>query len=279
MPLDQILGRDVPDLARVEPGAEAQCEERLHSAPLQGRALLACDLQEPDHLGRGVGDDPLVGAQPLLRRFPRRLRFSVGDLWNLYAQYPYLDRLRDRSVLEGALLGALNSIVWQLEAFALAEGYDEVAGRYVGLVLPGDRPEPMSLSDSWLVVMPGIATQQRGAESRSEPIFPSTPSGTSDPVLTPSPGHAGTPVPPLPAVRVVTRYFGSTRLDPERYGRDFARIQQEVLQHLEAAPGTRLEVSIEIQAVNGDGFSAETVRTVRENGTTLRFNANGFEET
>lgn len=74
MALDQVLGRDVPDLARVEPGAEAQCEGRLHPTLLQGRALLAGDLQEPDHLGRGVGDDPLVGAQPLLGRFPWRLR-------------------------------------------------------------------------------------------------------------------------------------------------------------------------------------------------------------
>lgn len=78
----------------------------------------------------------------------------------------------------------------------------------------------------------------------------------------------------------MTRYLGSTRLDPQRYGRDFARIQQEVPQDLEAAAaGTRLEVSIEIQAVNASGFGTDTVRTVRENAATLRFGANGFEET
>lgn len=215
-------------------------------------------------------DGPLAGAWS-------NGHIRVGDLWNLYAQYPYLDRLRDRAVLEGALLGALNSIVWQLEGFALAESYDEAAGRYIGLVLPGDRPEPMSLADSWLVVKPEVATAQRAGEATPDLESPVQP-GSSEPTPT-APGPEGPSAPPPPAVRLVTRYFGSTRLDPDRYGRDFARIQQEVLQHLESAPGTRLEVSIEIQAVNTDGFSTDTVRTVRENATTLRFDANGFEET
>ena len=216
-------------------------------------------------------DGPLAGAWS-------HGHIRVGDLWNLYAQYPYLDRLRDRAVLEGALLGTLNSIVWQLEGFALAESYDEAAGRYVGLVLPGDRPEPMSLSDSWLVVKPEVATAQRAGEGTpKDPEPPVQPGSTES--NQPAPGPGGPSDLPPPAVRLVTRYFGSTRLDPDRYGRDFARIQQEVLQHLESAPGTRLEVSIEIQAVNADGFSTDTVRTVRENATTLRFDANGFEET
>lgn len=216
-------------------------------------------------------DGPLAGAWS-------HGHIRVGDLWNLYAQYPYLDRLRDRAVLEGAVLGALNSIVWQLEGFALAESYDEAVGRYIGLVLPGDRPEPMSLSDSWLVVKPEVATAQRAGESTPKDPKPSDQPGSTD-SPPPAPGPGGPSDTPPPAVRRVTRYFGSTRLDPERYGRDFARIQQEVLQHLESAPGTRLEVSIEIQAVNADGFSTDTVRTVRENATTLRFDANGFEET
>lgn len=215
-------------------------------------------------------DGPLAGAWT-------SGHIAVGELWNLYAQYPYLDRLRDRGVLERALLSGLSSLVWQLEAFALAEGYDETAGRYRGVVLPGDLPEPMSLSDGWLVVKPEIAAQQRAEESTPPPIDTTPGPGPSDPTTTTDDTGPVTPPPP-PAVRVVTRYFGSTRLDPQRYGRDFARIQQEVLQHLEAAAGTRLEVSIEIQAVNGNGFSTETVRTVRENAATLRFEANGFEE-
>jgi hypothetical protein len=265
---------DQPD-AGAPPSLRA---ERIADAASGLAARVSDKLRRGGELAVGYGaagvrmalDGPLAGAWT-------SGHISVGDLWNLYAKYPYLDRLRDRAVLEGALLSGLNSIVWQLEGFALAEGYDEATGRYVGLVLPGDRPEPMSLSDSWLLVKPAIASQQRAAEAKPELVGLSTQPGSSQPAPPPA-GRPGVAVPLAPAARVVSRYFGSTRLDPERYGRDFARIQQEVLQHLEAAPGTRLELSIEIQAVNTDGFNADTVRTVCENATTLRFDANGFEE-
>jgi hypothetical protein len=251
--------------------------ERIADASLGLAARVSDKLRRGGELAADYGaagvrmalDGPLAGAWA-------SGHIALGDLWNLYAQYPYLDRLRDRGVLERALLSGLSSLVWQLEAFALAEGYDEEAGRYRGLVLPGDLPEPMSLSDEWLVVKPAVAVQQRAEESTDRPIAPTLDSDLADPTTTS--GDTDRVAPPSPAVRVVTRYFGSTRLDPQRYGRDFARIQQEVLQHLEAAAGTRLEVTIEIQAVNADGFSTDTVRTVRENAATLRFEANGFEE-
>ncbi|OZB89818.1 MAG: hypothetical protein B7X41_00805 [Microbacterium sp. 14-71-5] len=218
-------------------------------------------------------DGPLAGAWA-------SGRIAVGDLWNLYAQYPYLDRLRDRGVLESALLGGLSSLVWEIEGFALAEGYDEAAGRYIGLVIPGDAPEPASLSDSWLVVTPSAAKAQRADETVKRTSSSDVPTPSDEDAGAAEPGaNAGTRqgLARPTADRRPTRYFGSARLDPERYGRDFARIQQEVLQHLSATPGVRLEVSIEIQATTPDGFSADTVRTVSENATTLHFDATGFE--
>lgn len=214
---------------------------------------------------------------------------SVGALWDLYSQYPYLHRLRDRRVLESALLSTLGSLVWEAEGFALAEGWDESSGRYVGLVLPGDVPEPAALSDSWLVVKPDVAKNQRATESvaaqgtdlhgsrKSEAEVDEgggVSAGTDAPSGS-SPAQTGTearPAPPRP-----TRYFGSVRLDPERYGRDFNRVAQEIIQHLAAAEGTELEVTIEIQAMNPAGFTTEMERTVRENSSTLRFGVSDFE--
>lgn len=67
------------------------------------------------------------------------------------------------------------------------------------------------------------------------------------------------------------------RVNPQRYGRDFTRIAQEVLQHLAAVEGTHLEVSVEITATNDAGFPADRVRTVNENARTLKFDEFGFE--
>jgi len=204
---------------------------------------------------------------------------SVGELWDLYSKYPYLDRLRNRRVLEDALLSGLGSLVWQAEAFALASGWDEDAGRYVGLVVPGDSSEPGSLADSWLVVRPDRAITQRAsetapAEDRSDPGREEIPPDGEAPTIAPRP-TPGTPA-PKDELRP-TRFFGSVRVDPERYGRDFNRVGQEILQHLAAARGTELEVTIEIHAANPRGFSPETVRTVSENATVIKFQQQGFE--
>lgn len=74
------------------------------------------------------------------------------------------------------------------------------------------------------------------------------------------------------------RFFASTAVDPERYNGDFARVAQEILQHLAATVGTELEVTVEIHAKNATGFSPDTVRTVNENAATLKFSQFGFED-
>ena len=56
---------------------------------------------------------------------------TLGTLWGLYTRYPYLPRLRDRSVLEDGIFDL--PLHWAYDAFALAAGYDEVNGRYLGL--------------------------------------------------------------------------------------------------------------------------------------------------
>jgi hypothetical protein len=74
------------------------------------------------------------------------------------------------------------------------------------------------------------------------------------------------------------RFFGVVRVNPERYGRDFTRVAQEVLQHLAAVDGTRLEVTLEITATNDAGFPPEKSRVVTENARTLKFDQFGFED-
>ena len=57
---------------------------------------------------------------------------TVGRLWEVFSQYPYLPKLRDRRVLETAVSNGPASTVWQVEGFAVADlmGAD---GRYRGL--------------------------------------------------------------------------------------------------------------------------------------------------
>ncbi len=67
-------------------------------------------------------------------------------------------------------------------------------------------------------------------------------------------------------------------LDALRICRDASQITQEIVQHLTGLVGSRVEVTLEIQAEIPDGVPDHIVRTVAENCRTLRFTTHGFEE-
>jgi len=75
-----------------------------------------------------------------------------------------------------------------------------------------------------------------------------------------------------------TRFYGSRLLNPERYGADFSKIINEILQPLAGLDGTRIEVRVEVTALNPTGFDESKRRAVSENAETLRFEQHGFEE-
>jgi hypothetical protein len=67
-------------------------------------------------------------------------------------------------------------------------------------------------------------------------------------------------------------------LDSTRVGRDAGRIAEEVISHLVGRDGSRVTVTLEIEAEIRDGAPEHVVRTVTENSRTLKFTSQGFEE-
>ena len=201
---------------------------------------------------------------------------ALGALWGLYSQYPYMPRLRDRKVLNEGIVDL--PMIWETDAFALATGYDEAAGRYIGLWTPDDKgPAPVA-TDTLLLVRPDVATKQREAESE--------PRATSEEqlaALVEQHGGSTTHDPSAPKVDVVfvkpkTRFYGVKTLKSDKIAMDFKNIADEVIANLRAADGTQLTVRIEIEATNTTGFEDGNVRTVSENARTLKFDQSGFEE-
>ncbi|RMI45396.1 Swt1 family HEPN domain-containing protein [Streptomyces triticirhizae] len=223
---------------------------------------------------------------------------SLGALWGYYRKHPYLMRLRDRSVLEQAMLAVLSDgITWEAEGFALAEGHDETSGAYVGLALPMQNSFG-PLTDATLLVRPERANEQRQrelaaaaqaeaarqeAEARAASAGPlasptvDRPTGDggrlSADTTTPALSEATAPEP----VRNV-RFFGSYPVDAERSGRDFAKFVDEILPHLRSASGAEVKIRLEVEARCQDGYPNDKVRTVTENARTLKFDQYGFED-
>lgn len=192
---------------------------------------------------------------------------AVSQLVDDFAQYLYLPRLKNASVLLQSISEGIGLISWEQDAFAYADELDEEKGRYRGLVYFAAR----TLTDAGgVLVKPEIALQQHDTEHKrrvddtdpeigDEAVFPE---GDTDP----TPSHRP------------TRYYGSVALDSERVGLDASKVATEVITHLSGLVGAKVTVKLEIQAEVSEGISDDVVRIVTENSATLKFNNHGFEE-
>jgi hypothetical protein len=192
---------------------------------------------------------------------------AFGVLWEPFARYLYLPRLRDSEVLRKSVAEGAAMADWQREGFAVADGID--ADRYLGLVT-GKLPE---VTATTLVVRPDRAAAQLATEKAVPPGEPDegerVPGGPEAPA-----GEVGDEGPTQPQ-----RFHGAVKLDPTRLSRDFGLVAQEVVAQLTSLLGTQVEVAVEISARNAGGFPDGTVRNVTENANTLGFeDGSGFEE-
>ena len=204
---------------------------------------------------------------PLWRRDSVAIKQLVED----FGRYLYLPRLKDSSVLLGAIREGLGLLTWEKDSFAYADSYDEVAGRYRGL-RGGQQVFSIDADSSGLLVKSEIARKQIDAETTPEP----------------PPVNGPTPIPPGPGPEPLQptspeaikpkRFHGSVELDATRVGRDAGRIADEVISHLSGLVGANVKVTLEIEAEIPNGAPDNVVRTVTENGRTLKFKNQGFEK-
>jgi len=204
----------------------------------------------------------------------------VTQLTEDFARYVYLPRLRDPQVLMASIQDGLALLLWREESFAYADGFDEIRARYRGL-RGGQRVEGLGLGGEGMLVRSEVATNQQTADTpppaRPPGGFADPPSGDGGIAGDPSPSGPGPS--PQPAARAQpTRYYGSVTLDPARVGRDAGRIAEEVIAHLSALVGGEVTIRLEISADIPDGVPENVVRTVTENGRTLKFSSQGFEQ-
>ncbi len=196
---------------------------------------------------------------------------TVSTLWEAFATYVYLQRLRDQDVLISTVENGPASTTWQTDGFAVASAVETDSGRYLNLTVGS---HPGALAPTALVVKPEFALGQIEAEKRSDGGG-APPNGETEGESTT--GTGGGPGDTAPR-RVASRFHGSVRLDGDRPVPQFMEINKEVLDHLITQIGTDVELSLTIKATRRDGFEEQTIRVVTENARTLNFDDNsGFE--
>lgn len=256
-----------------------------------GRSLaegVASKLGREDQIVTALGA-PILGAvlhEQLAALWNDAGEITVGELWGYFTRYVYMPRLVRREVLDGAIQQALSAVLVENERFGIAAGKDAGTGRYRGLILPPESGASIQVTDSTLVMEPSRAQAQldadrvaareaaaREVEQRSDGV------GQVDVSL----AEHGVPVDAEPVEPEAersssqSRYFGSVKVDPQRYSRDIGNVTREIIDRL-AGAGAELEITIDIQATKSEGFDEAEVRTIGENTRVLKFDpTSGFE--
>ncbi len=198
---------------------------------------------------------------------------DVRQVQDYFAQYLYLPRLTYQELIIEAIRDGISSLTWQSDAFAYASAYDAEKQRYVGLQA-GRSGVAVVADGRSVIVKPDVARAQIDRETAQPP--PAEPGGASAPAQT-VPGSARPEETPEAASRP-TRFHASVSIDPTRLGRDAATIATEIVQHLAAKLGTKVEITLHIDAEIPNGADDATIRTVTENSRTLGFDqSSGFE--
>jgi predicted AAA+ superfamily ATPase len=269
--------------------------QQTPQAPVQWRAmrLTGTDPLAARASKKLKSDDSLVTslAASLLRmeldRIPlwRGNHVAVKQLIDDFGRFHYLPRLKSPQVLLGAVADGLGSLMWHRDSFGYADSFDEVEGRYRGL-RAGQRLEGGQDGAEGLLVKAEVAGAQRASEEAAraavnEKLGGSSPDGGSagagagfanqastDGSL--SKRETGTATRPK-------RFHGAVALSPTRAGLDASKIADEVIGHLAGLVGSKVRVTLEIEAEVPSGVPDQVVRTVTENARTLKFTDQGFE--
>ncbi len=199
-----------------------------------------------------------------------RPHLGVSEIKEWFASYPYLPKLRDGGVLEAAIGQAVGSSDPQ---FGYAESFDEQTGRYGGLVFRKLLAGPLAAA-SVIVRREIAAALSEVSPATVQPAQPQTqPSASIS-----QPGNHVPP--PTAAATIPRRFFGAVELDPERPMKALDLIYNAVIAELGRTPGVTIKLTLDIEAVAPNGFSADDVSVVRDNARQLKFKAEstGFGE-
>ena len=195
---------------------------------------------------------------------------SVRELAGYFASYIYLPRLAGPDVLSQAAEDGVASLTWEMDAFAVADGYDETAQRYRGLKAGGVSVGLLADSTA-LLVKPVVARKQLDAEAPPPPS-PTLAVGPQTVIDVPAPQPS-----PAPAKKA-RRFHGTVSLDATRVGRDAGVVAEEVIAHLSGLVGADVHITLDIAADIPEGAPEHVVRTVNENSRSLKFSSHEFEE-
>ena len=186
--------------------------------------------------------------------------FGAMAFWEDTLRYLYLPRLKNRSVLEQAIIKGAGS----RDFFGTAYGHHD--GKFDGFKF-GDAN--IQLDDTLLLIEPEAA---KAYEAANPPVTPPPgPDPPGPPVGPDPPGPPVGPDPPGPTLSKLHVFHGNVAINASTAKMRMVQVAEEIIAVLAADPSAEVKVAVEIQANFPSGASEQTKRAVTENARTLSF--------
>lgn len=202
-----------------------------------------------------------------------RPHLPVNEIAEWFCTYVYLPKLRDRVVLDTAIRDAVRNTA---PPFGYADSFDEASGSYVGLIWAKIPPELMPSTAA--LVRSDVALEQLKRQQPDGGVGTGHGDGTVRP-------EGGPKAPAGPVTRptgptLPRRFYGSVEIDMVRPVKSFDAILNAVVMELQKTQGTKVKLTLEVEAEAPNGFSDGDVGVVRDNARQLKFKAEstGFED-
>lgn len=194
---------------------------------------------------------------------PDQPHVSVRQLRDWFAQFPYLSKLRDPQVLARAISEALARADAK---YAVADRFDEASGEYVGLKL--GRLVEIDFNSDMVLIRWNVAEAQLAKLNPPGPDQPAPMNGGSTIIQPPA---------PQPLAKRHKRFYAKIVLDPNRPTPQVSNIAQSILSELDRVRGTKMTLTLDIDAETPEGFPEDVESVVRDNAASLRITDFGFE--
>lgn len=186
--------------------------------------------------------------------------FGAMAFWEDTLRYLYLPRLKNRGVLEQAIVKGAGS----RDFFGTAYGHHD--GKFDGFKF-GDAN--IQLDDTLLLIEPETA---KIYEAANPPVAPPLGPDPPGPPLGPDPpGPPVGPDPPGPTQSKPHTFHGNIAINATTAKMRMVQVAEEIIAVLAADPNAEVKVAVEIQANFPSGASDQTKRAVTENAKTLSF--------
>ncbi len=194
---------------------------------------------------------------------------NVKQLWDYFASYPYLPRLKDSEVLVESIKEGLRS----RDFFGYASSVDS-DNKYLGLEF-GNPGATVVLDNLSVLIKPEFALRQLQEEERKQMSKPNDALSQESIATSVTNNKEALAEPQLKQFK---KFYGRVDLDSMRVSRDAGLIAEEVIQHLASLSSCDVKVSLEITADAPEGIPEKTARIIIENCKTLKFRENAFEK-